>query len=90
MRYNYIPRNNLVMVEKTKVEEVNHSGIIMAESSRGDVFIELKVLAIGSAITSQDLKVGDVVLAEDMFQPFNKNERDIGLIDQKFIHCIKT
>lgn len=81
----YKPRHDIVFVEKIEENEHAATGIILPGKGETVTFIKLKVVALGPAV--EDLKVGDIVYAEDMVQPILKSEKNKGLIIEKYIHC---
>lgn len=88
MKTDYKPRYDLVLVEKLKEEKIV-SGVILPmgqNSLIGSSLIRLKVIECGPDVKDSDLLSGKIVLAEDMFQAI---KGEIGLINQKFIHCIE-
>ena len=83
----YIPRNDLLLVEKFSTEEKLESGIFLQKSLIDPVFTRLKVIKVGDAV--HDLKAGDIVLAEDTFQQINNLDKNLGLINSKYVHAIE-
>lgn len=81
------PRNDLLLVEKVKIEQKNESGIIIPNDTRSTVLTCFKVLAVGPLVT--DLKENDIVWGEDLIEPIYKSNMETGLINQKYIHCIE-
>lgn len=77
----YIPRHNHVIVKRIQQEKTD-TGIYLPDANRTIRFAKLEVVHPG---VTEDLAVGDVVWAEDMYE---KIDGDFGIIDSKFIHCI--
>ena len=88
MTMTYKPRNDIVIVQKVeeKFEEKKVGGIILPDQDKGSMFIKLKVLAVGPKV--EGLSEGDIVLADNMMEPINKSETNVGLILEKYIRCI--
>jgi co-chaperonin GroES (HSP10) len=86
---NYRPRNNLVLVEKIEEEIATKAGIILVNQGASRIIPAFKILRVGSSEACQDLKVGDIVLCEDMFVRIDPDNQNIGLLDQKYIHVVE-
>lgn len=82
------PRNDLLIVEKIAEEEKSKSGIILPGDNTDLILIKVKVLAVGPKV--EDMHIGDIVYAENIVQPLYKNNNKIGLLNQKYIHCIEN
>ncbi len=85
----YRPRNDLLLVEKMPSEETatTASGLIVPKGNLENVLTRLKVLSVGDAV--KDVKPGDVILAENMFQKITKSDDKLGLINSKYVHLIE-
>lgn len=87
MTMNLQPLRDLLIVEKIQEETQKiQSGIILPGSTDNMVLIKIKVLAVGPKV--EDLKVGDIVYAENILEPLYKGNKNVGLMNQKYIHCI--
>ena len=82
----YKPRNDLVLVEKI-VEEKSVSGIVLPTDQGYTALSKFRVLSVGPQVS--DLKLGDIILAEDASQEVDKVNKNIRIINQKYIHLIK-
>jgi hypothetical protein len=87
MKYN--PRHTTVLVKRiTKdAEDTKVGDIYIPREKKESIFVRLLVISCGPEVT--DLKKGDVVLAEDMFQQIDLLDKGTGLIQEKFIWVVE-
>lgn len=77
----YKPYRNNILVEKLDIK----TSIVLPGQNVGK-WIRLKVLAVGPAVT-ENLRPGMIVIAENMFEPIDLLNKNIGLILAQYIHC---
>lgn len=77
----YKPFRNNILVEKL---EIKTSGLILPNQNMGK-WVRLKVISIGPDV-KEAIKPGMIVIAENMFEPVNLINKNIGLILSQYIH----
>lgn len=87
MNYKFKPRNDLLLVKRAEIDERKIGGIIIPVNHSKNPLSRFEVLKVGSNVT--DIKEGDFVLGEDMFQKIDSLNEEIGLLNQKFAHVIE-
>ena len=85
---NIKPRENRIIVEKTKQENKTKSGILIPVDSSEDSFITAKVIAVGPGEKIKDIEIGDNVI----FSNYSGKELKIDnkvylLLDNENILC---
>lgn len=76
----YKPFRNNILVEKLEVK----TSIVLPNQQVGK-WIRLKILAVGLEVKNY-IKPGMIVIAENMFEPVDLFNKNIGLILDHYIH----
>lgn len=79
------PRHELCLVERQTITSNTTSGIYIPNDGSA-ILQKFKIIAVGPKV--EDLKIGDLVLAEDAMQQIDKISLNKGLLHQKYIHLI--
>lgn len=77
------PLNNIVLAELLKDVFHNESTIALPTDEREGRFIQLRVLEVGNLI--ENIKKGDYIIANNLFEIIDPREPKIGFINSKDI-----
>lgn len=87
MKYKVI--SDYFLVENLEEEEKeNKAGILLPVGIKTSDFMRLKVVTVSA--DESVAKPGDIILAEKMFVPLDRNNKKIGLIKREYIHLIEA
>lgn len=75
---------DLLLVQR--IEQEDKPSFIIPDSVISS-FSRFKILEVGPDV-KEDIKVGDIVLAEDMMEPLHRMDRTIGLLVSKYVMCV--
>lgn len=79
----YKPFRDLLLVRK--IEEKSIGSVILADGI-GKRFAKLEVLEVGPDV-KENIVSGDIVFVENMFEPINPLDKNIGLILSQYVMC---